>query len=68
MKLKKVTRSFGLNPTSYDEEFETSPNLLTAKHVDDINMAGIEENIDTYIKCVESTFGECKLNKHTYKL
>ena len=66
MKLRKVTRSFGLQPTSYDEEFETSPNLLTAKHVDDINMTGTERNIDTYIKCVEDTFGKCKLNKHTY--
>ena len=66
MKLRKVTRSFGLRPTSYDEEFETSSNLLTAKHVDDITMAGIEERIDNYIKCVEDTFGTCKLNNHTY--
>ena len=41
MKLRKVTRIFGLKPTSYDEEFETSPSLLTAKHVDDINMTGM---------------------------
>ena len=29
-------------------------------------MTGMEEHIDTYIKCVEDTFGKCKLNKHTY--
>eukprot|EP00959_Pyramimonas_sp_CCMP1952_P110267 2307126-Pyramimonas_sp.AAC.1 len=28
----RATRGFGLRPTSYDEEFETSSNLLTAKH------------------------------------
>eukprot|EP00959_Pyramimonas_sp_CCMP1952_P387874 8128529-Pyramimonas_sp.AAC.1 len=51
---------------SYDEEFETISNLLTAKHVDDINMAGTEDTIGESVKCVEYTFGNCKLNKHTY--
>jgi len=58
MTLRKVTRSFCLQPTSYDEEFGSSSNLLIAKHVDDTNMAGIEELIDKYIKCVEDTFGK----------
>eukprot|EP00959_Pyramimonas_sp_CCMP1952_P386772 8105944-Pyramimonas_sp.AAC.1 len=40
---RRTTRGFGLRPTSYDEEFEMSNNVLTAKHVDDINMAGIED-------------------------
>eukprot|EP00959_Pyramimonas_sp_CCMP1952_P092587 1937740-Pyramimonas_sp.AAC.1 len=39
LKLRKTTRGFGLRPTSHVEEFETSNNLLTAKHVDDANMA-----------------------------
>eukprot|EP00959_Pyramimonas_sp_CCMP1952_P144473 3024321-Pyramimonas_sp.AAC.1 len=34
LKLMRTTRGFGLRPTSCDEEFETSSNLLTAKHVD----------------------------------
>eukprot|EP00959_Pyramimonas_sp_CCMP1952_P415825 8712330-Pyramimonas_sp.AAC.1 len=32
LKLRRTTRGFGLRPMSYDEEFETSNNLLTAKH------------------------------------
>ena len=46
--------------------FETSQSLLTAKHVDDVNMAGEEDTIDKYAKAVEGTFGKCKLNKHSY--
>eukprot|EP00959_Pyramimonas_sp_CCMP1952_P413109 8656665-Pyramimonas_sp.AAC.1 len=46
LKLRKTTRGFGLRPTSYDEEFETSSTLLTARHADDINMAGAEDIID----------------------
>eukprot|EP00959_Pyramimonas_sp_CCMP1952_P406315 8515662-Pyramimonas_sp.AAC.1 len=42
-----------------------SSGLLTAKHVDDINMAGAEDTIDKCVKCVEYTFGKCKLNQHT---
>eukprot|EP00959_Pyramimonas_sp_CCMP1952_P310160 6491368-Pyramimonas_sp.AAC.1 len=45
--------------------FETSNNLLTAKHVDDINTASTTDTIDKYVKCVEDTFGKCKLNAHT---
>eukprot|EP00959_Pyramimonas_sp_CCMP1952_P404669 8480837-Pyramimonas_sp.AAC.1 len=56
LKLRRTTRGFGLRPTSYDEEFETSNNLLTAKHLDDINMAGTEETVDNHVKCVEDTF------------
>eukprot|EP00959_Pyramimonas_sp_CCMP1952_P220637 4612977-Pyramimonas_sp.AAC.1 len=55
LKLRRTTRGFGLRPTSYDEEFETSSDLLTAKHVDDINMAGTEDTIDKCVKCVEDT-------------
>eukprot|EP00959_Pyramimonas_sp_CCMP1952_P136240 2850734-Pyramimonas_sp.AAC.1 len=29
-------------------------------------MAGTEDTIDKYVKCVEDTFGKCRLNKHTY--
>eukprot|EP00959_Pyramimonas_sp_CCMP1952_P236382 4939865-Pyramimonas_sp.AAC.1 len=50
LKLRGATRGFGLRPTSYDGEFETSSNLLTAKPVNDINMAGTEDTID---KCVK---------------
>ena len=41
---------------------ETSPNLLTAKHVDDVNMAGISDAVDKCVKCAEDAFGACKLN------
>eukprot|EP00959_Pyramimonas_sp_CCMP1952_P190760 3989649-Pyramimonas_sp.AAC.1 len=64
-KLRRTTRGFGLRRTSYDEEVETSNNLLTAKHVDDISMAGTEDTIDKYAQRVEDTFGKCKLSKHT---
>eukprot|EP00959_Pyramimonas_sp_CCMP1952_P030925 648659-Pyramimonas_sp.AAC.1 len=66
LKLRRTTGGFGLRPTSHDEEFETSNNLLTAKHFDDINMASTEDTVDKYVKCVEYTFGKCKLSKHTY--
>eukprot|EP00959_Pyramimonas_sp_CCMP1952_P196165 4101244-Pyramimonas_sp.AAC.2 len=66
LKLRRATRGMGLQGTSYDEEFEMSPNLLAAKHVDDINMTGADAGVDSYVKCVESTFGSFKLNKHTY--
>eukprot|EP00959_Pyramimonas_sp_CCMP1952_P257114 5372226-Pyramimonas_sp.AAC.1 len=29
-------------------------------------MAGTEDTIDKYVKCDEHTFGQCKLDKHTY--
>eukprot|EP00959_Pyramimonas_sp_CCMP1952_P262359 5485919-Pyramimonas_sp.AAC.1 len=47
LKLRRTTRGFGFRPTSYDEELDTSSNLLTAKHVDDINEAGTGDTIDT---------------------
>ena len=40
MKLRHTTKSIGLWPTSCDTEFEVMKDLLTAKHVDDVNMAG----------------------------
>eukprot|EP00959_Pyramimonas_sp_CCMP1952_P093895 1964338-Pyramimonas_sp.AAC.1 len=65
LKLRRTTRGFGLRPTSDDEEFEASNNLLTAKHVDDINLAGTEDTIDKYVQRVEDIFGRCRLNKHS---
>eukprot|EP00959_Pyramimonas_sp_CCMP1952_P240305 5021780-Pyramimonas_sp.AAC.1 len=29
-------------------------------------MAGTEDSMENCVKCVEDTFGKCKLNKHTY--
>eukprot|EP00959_Pyramimonas_sp_CCMP1952_P218672 4572904-Pyramimonas_sp.AAC.1 len=46
LKLRTTTRAIGLTPTSYDPEFELSQDLLTAKHVDDINMTGPQKNVD----------------------
>eukprot|EP00959_Pyramimonas_sp_CCMP1952_P185537 3879364-Pyramimonas_sp.AAC.1 len=43
----------------------TSNNLLTAKRVNGINMAGTGDTVDRCVKCVEGTFGKCELNKHT---
>eukprot|EP00959_Pyramimonas_sp_CCMP1952_P314785 6589438-Pyramimonas_sp.AAC.1 len=66
LKLRRTTRGFGLRPTSYDEEIETSTNLITAKHVDDINMAGTGDTIGKHVMSnVEDIFGKCKLNKLT---
>eukprot|EP00959_Pyramimonas_sp_CCMP1952_P164763 3444099-Pyramimonas_sp.AAC.2 len=62
---RKTTRGFGLGPASCDEEFETSPNLLTARHVAHIYMAGTGDTIDKCVKGVEDTSGECSINKHT---
>ena len=44
----------------------SNTDLLTAKHVDDINMAGTEKAIDNYVTAVERIFGKCKLNKHQF--
>eukprot|EP00959_Pyramimonas_sp_CCMP1952_P387417 8118970-Pyramimonas_sp.AAC.1 len=69
LKLRTITRGFGLRPTKDDEIFETIPSLLTAKHVDDIIMAGAEETHDKYVKRVgennkKNTLGSCERNKH----
>ena len=66
MKLRKITRQIGLKSTSFDPEFEIKKDLLTAKHVDDINMAGKESQIDHYASEVEKVFGKCKLNKRQF--
>ena len=66
MKLRRTTQRHGLKSTSYDPEFETKQDLRTAKHVDDINLTGVEANIDGYVRCVESVFGPCKVHKHTF--
>ena len=62
----QTTQNLGLKPTSYDAEFETKPGLLTAKHVDDVNITGKEATIDEYVKSVERTFGKCKVHKHSF--
>ena len=51
---------------SFDPEFEIKKKRLTAKHVDDINMAGTEKDIDEYTRVVEKEFGKCKLSKQTF--
>jgi hypothetical protein len=66
LKLRRVTRAIGLAPFSYDQEFEAKKDLLTAKHVDDINMTGEEANIDAYKAEVEKVFGPTKIHKHDY--
>ena len=66
LKLKRTTENIGLVSTSYDPEFEMTKDLLTAKHVDDIHMAGTDSSINDYVKKVESVFGACKLNKQSY--
>eukprot|EP00959_Pyramimonas_sp_CCMP1952_P099655 2083341-Pyramimonas_sp.AAC.1 len=53
LKLRTTTRAIGLAPTSYDPEFEFSQDLVTAKHLDDINMTGLEKNVDDYVQRVE---------------
>ena len=65
-KLRSTIKSFGLKSTSYDPEFEIKKDLSTAKHVDDINMEGLEQEIDRYVKEVEKVFGKCKLNKRQF--
>ena len=56
LKLRTVTAATGLKPTSYDREFEIRKDLITAKHVDDINMGGTESAIDKYTHDVEKGF------------
>ena len=64
LKLRATTRQIGLKATSYDQELETKTNLKTAKHVDDINMTGMESDMDAYARAVEKLFGTRKINKH----
>ena len=66
LKLRQTTKNLGLKSTSYDQEFEIKPDLRTAKHVDDINMTGVEHAIDRYTKHVEDIFGKCKVHKHEF--
>eukprot|EP00959_Pyramimonas_sp_CCMP1952_P396601 8309333-Pyramimonas_sp.AAC.1 len=56
LKLRRTARGFGLRPTSYNEEFETSNNRLTAKRVDNINVARNGGTIDKCVRCVEDSF------------
>merc|ERR1712086_862475 len=66
LKLRRTTKCIGLKSMSYDAEFEIKKDLLTAKHVDDINMAGREAEVDHYVAEVEKVFGKCKLNKKQF--
>ena len=66
LKLRNTTQKIGLRPTCYDPEFEVKQDLLTAKHVDDVNMGGLESEINHYQKEVEKVFGPCKINKRQY--
>ena len=66
LKLKQTTTNIGLKPTSFDHEFEIKDNLRTAKHVDDINMTGQDDQINDYVRQVEKVFGQCKVNRHTF--
>ena len=63
LKLRKTTKCIGFKSTSCDLEFEIKEDLLTAKHVNDINMSGRESLIDHYVSKVEKVFGKRKLNK-----
>ena len=56
----------GLTPFSFDQEFEMKKNLLTAKHVDDVNMTGTEDQIDAYKIEVDKIFGSTKIHKNEY--
>ena len=38
--------------------------MRTAKH--DLNMTGLETEIDEYVLEVGKVFGKCKVNKHTF--
>jgi hypothetical protein len=66
LKLRKTTKQVGRRSTSFDPEFEIKKDLLTAKHVDDVNMTGTEPQIDHYVDEVEKVFGKCKLNKRQF--
>ena len=66
LKLRQTTQKLGLQSTSYDPEFEVKKDLLTAKHVDDINMCGTPKEIDRYVAEVEKVFGKCKLNQSPF--
>ena len=66
LKLRRTTTRIGLQPTSFDAEFEIKRDLRTAKHVDDVNMTGTDQQIDTYVDAVEQVFGKCKVHKHQF--
>ena len=66
LKLRRTTKGMGMTPLSFDQEFEMKQNLLTAKHVDDVNMAGTENQIDIYKTKVDNVFGSTKIHKHEY--
>ena len=66
LKLREITKLHGMYSTAYDPELEIGENLLTGKHVDDVNIAGTEKAVDHYTGIVEGVFGKCKLHKNHY--
>ena len=66
LKLRSLTDKSGLAPTSYDAELELGRDILTAKHVDDINMAGSVDPLQQYVAKVEQTFGASKRSYDTF--
>ena len=56
----------GMRPTSFDPEFEIMKDLLSGKHVDDINLGGTEPRVDHYTAEVEKPFGKSKLTKRQF--
>ena len=66
LKLQRIIGSIGLYPTSFDQQFFIKDDLLTANHVDDVNMAGTEAKIDEYALWIEQEFDKCKLSKRQY--
>ena len=56
----------GMRSLSYDPECEIKKDLVSAKHVDDVNLTGKNKEIDHYTYEVEKVFDKCKLNKNEY--
>ena len=52
-----IVRNTGLKETSCGDEFTMSPNMVTAKHVDDTQMMDTNDGVDRYVKCVDTTSG-----------
>ena len=44
-------------------QFKVGSDLLTAKHVDDVNMTRLGKNIDDYVSRVQTVFGACELQE-----
>eukprot|EP00438_Fugacium_kawagutii_P025194 Skav218080 [mRNA] locus=scaffold3382:13254:23272:- [translate_table: standard] len=73
LKLAGVTRSpkIGLKPLSADPECEVKHKggklvLILVKHVDDIKIAGEEEEVQLLLKALEETFGHSDRNDNNF--